>query len=108
MDKYYNVYSFINRFTNHNRNQAVIDCFTMGCCYWFAYILYTRFKRYNHAHMVYDTIANHWGCYIDGKVFDITGDVTEKYQWERWDKFIYKDVALTRRLVRDCINFTED
>lgn len=29
-----------------------------------------------------DYVANHFGCKIQERVYDITGDVTEQYKWE--------------------------
>ena len=103
------VMKFIARFTNNGKRREVIDCFTSGCCYWFAEILWNRFalEVVNiNCDIVYDPIINHWACQIDGIIYDITGVITrDEYQWESWVKFQYKDELLTKRLYRDCINF---
>lgn len=88
--------SFIKQF----RDLGAENCFSNGMCYWFAFILNSRFPG---GEIMYDEIANHFGCEICGRVYDITGDVTDTYNWVPWLKFIYKDVALTKRLFRDCI-----
>ena len=104
------VMKFIARFTNNGKRQEVIDTFSCGCCYWFAEILWNRFALEvvnTNCDIVYDPIINHWGCRIDDRIYDITGDITDnkEYCWENWNKFMFQDISLTKRLLRDCINF---
>ena len=104
------VIAFINRFTNNGKRQEVIECFTCGCCYWFAYILSKRFEDFYlpQSKIYYDEIANHFGYYDQeaNRVYDITGDVTNKYNWElSWEEIIDKDLLHAKRIVRDCIKF---
>ncbi len=75
--------------------------FTCGCCYWFAAILCMRFS--GRTRMMYDQVENHFVTEIDGRMYDITGDVTDKYDVEPWDEL--DDDLLKSRLVRDCIMF---
>ena len=90
---------FIGRFHTY---ENIDDVFTNGCCYWFAAILFGRFIRDN-AEIMYDQIENHFGTRICGRVYDITGDVTDRYSWERWAEV--DDDTLRKRIVRDCIMF---
>ena len=90
---------FIKRFHEH---QTTDETFLNGCCYWFAFILYRRFIRAG-SRIMYDQIENHFGTQIQGRVYDITGDVTKLYQWEPWDKL--DDDLLKSRITRDCIMF---
>ena len=102
------VLKFIARFTNNGKRQEVIDTFSCGCCYWFAEILWNRFcLDVEGCTILYDPIINHWACCIDYRIYDITGDITdnEEYQWNVWNRFMYQDTSLTKRLYRDCINF---
>ena len=95
MDK---IYGFINRFKNHS---SVTDAFQYGCCYWFAKILSERFCGV----IVYDDVENHFGTEINGRVFDITGDVTERYLWYPWEKFKTEDPVHAARIEKNCIKF---
>lgn len=52
---------------------------------------------------MYDEVVNHFGTRIKGKVYDITGDVTNKYAWVPWDEM--SDELKKSRIVRDCIMF---
>lgn len=100
------VLSFISRFTNNGRYQEVIEIFTCGACYWFAKILYERFKlEHVDTAIVYDSAENHFGCKIDGYVYDITGDCTLQYDWNQWPGL--QDISWERRIFRDCILFEE-
>lgn len=96
------VLKFIGRFTLNGKRQEVVECFSCGCCYWFAYILS---KRFVDGYIVYDQVENHYAYYINKlkKVFDITGEVTEGYKWEKWDDVTSNDQLLATRLFRDCI-----
>ena len=91
--------NFIKRFTEH---ESTSETFLNGCCYWFAYILYRRFLRQN-SRIMYDQVENHFGTQIGGRVYDISGDVTTKYDWIPWEEL--GDDMHKSRIVRDCIMF---
>lgn len=93
------VENFLKRF---HSSENVDEVFTCGCCYWFAAVLFGRFIR-DGATIMYDEVANHFGTRVKGRVYDITGDVTDKYKWVPWE-FI-TDSAHRARIVRDCIMF---
>ena len=67
------VHRFIERFTEHG--PQVERCFCHGCCYWFAWVLTERFPG---AEVVYDALSNHFAAQIGERVYDITGDVTDR------------------------------
>lgn len=90
------VLAFIARFATH---EAVIETFTTGCCYWFAKILEYRFL----GELMYDPIDCHFGCKIRGKVYDITGDVTDGHTWKPWMEVYKEDPRRGERIYRDCI-----
>jgi len=92
------VLDFINSFRQFG--DAVEDCFTSGNCFWFAYILSTRFD----GAITYDVVANHFGCRISGITYDIRGDVSEDYEWEDWEFLVQNyDPLVIQRIYRDCI-----
>ena len=90
---------FLTRF---HESEDINTVFTEGCCFWFALILYIRFSKYN-AEIVHDRVFNHFGTRILGRVYDITGDITEKYTWEVWRDI--EDELEANRIIRDCIMF---
>lgn len=104
------VLKFISKFMANGQREQVIDTFSNWCCYWFAQILYNRFERedylWHKCYMAYDIIANHFACNIDGRVFDITGDVTDQYDWKDLSH-ISDDYCAVDRVVRDSILFVE-
>lgn len=93
------VNNFLKRF---HLSSNVDEVFTCGCCYWFAAILFRRFIR-DGAEIVYSVEDNHFGTKIRGKVYDITGNVTTKYDWVSW--LNYSDSTHKERIIRDCIMF---
>lgn len=96
------VCGFTSRFTLNGKFDQVVTAFTCGCCYWFALILYTRFEQYQPT-VVYDEVANHFATKIGNRVFDISGDVTDQFNWV--DFADMEDDLLRNRLIRDCIMF---
>ena len=53
--------------------------------------------------VMYASIDNHFGTMICGRVYDITGDVTDKYEWKPWLEF--SDEIERQRIIRDCAMF---
>ena len=56
----------------------------------------------------YLTIDNHFITEIDGRMYDIRGDITEEVDYKQlinWDDMKACDELLYNRIVRDCINF---
>lgn len=90
---------FLERF---HENETTTDTFLLSCSYWFAFILFRRFLKEG-AKIMYDKSKNHFGTKICGRVYDITGDVTEKYRWIPWEKI--DDPLLRERVTKDCIMF---
>jgi hypothetical protein len=72
-------------------------------CYWFAKILNDRFNEESENEIVYDEVHNHFGCLINERIYDITGDVSDKYNWLHWSIYPTKDPCLYQHLMRDCI-----
>lgn len=99
------VVSFISRFKSLSPSGDVVDVFTKGCCYWFAYILSARFK----GTLMYDSVANHFATEIGGRIYDISGDVTDKYSFIRWQDFdtVFHDPNELSRIKDYCILFTK-
>ena len=52
---------------------------------------------------MYDLTENHFMVEIDGRLYDITGDVTGEYTPIPWD--FYDDIVHKRRIERDCVLF---
>lgn len=101
------VLGFIHRFTLNGTRQQVIDCFTGGCCYWFAHVLLYRFmNRVPMPKLVYNPENNHFATLINGRVYDITGDVTDLANWAEFSRY-YREAShsVHDTLLRDCIDF---
>lgn len=82
---------------------GAMETFTSGCCYWFAYILSERFPG---AVIEYMPVPGHFIASIGGRLYDVTGDVTEAYENEfrvRWDGMDSYDPEVRRRVERDCV-----
>lgn len=96
---------FIGRFTQNGKLEEVKCVFETGCCFWFASILYIRFKDEYGAEIVYDPILNHFACRINKRIYDITGDITDEiiYGWHSWDEYSELDELETSRIVKYCI-----
>lgn len=99
------VLMFIGRFSTDGQGTRweVVEAFTQGCCFWFSYILAARFGQQYGAEIVTDYVANHFAARIAGRVYDITGDVTDAGKWEPWAEC--NDALLRQRIIDDCIMF---
>ena len=99
------VLMFIGRFSTDGRKERaeVLDAFLFGGCWWFAFILKTRFSRDYPCEIVIDYVANHFACRINGSVYDITGRRADGGEWERWDDCA--DETLKERITAQCIMF---
>lgn len=96
------VLNFIKRF----QNEGTIKTFTEGCCYWFAFILDDRFNYdVPESGIMYNPIENHFATWINGKLYDITGEIPFTNVWEEWFQYEGKDKLESERIIRDCIEF---
>lgn len=95
------VEKFINGFKQYDKENAVVITFTCGYCYWFAVILSNRFR----GEIFYEPVEGHFITNIMDDLYDITGNVTEKY-WNKalYDKDTYMDI---KNVVSGCINKTD-
>lgn len=96
--------NFINKFKSLHPTEAE-DLFLYGDCYYFAIILKERFPN---AIIKYLIIDNHFITEIDGRLYDIRGDVTnlvDTRQLINWRDMESSDGLLYKRIIRDCINF---
>lgn len=98
------VLKFISRFTGNGHREEVIDCFMNGCCYWFAKVLAERFKECAPL-LMYAPVEGHFGALVGGRVYDITGDVTERYNWVGWDQYRRSEPSQYKIIRRDCVMF---
>ena len=94
------VLDFIKQF----RDLGTENCFSNGMCFHFTIILQHRFGSL-HCPIVYDQVTNHFATQIEGRIYDITGDITDnpEYHWERWSDVKKQDPALAKIIRRDCI-----
>lgn len=99
------VEKFINKF-KFLAPHAAEDLFLYGDYYYFSVILKERFK--DKAIMKYLIIDNHFITEIDGRMYDICGDITDnvdRKQMIDWNDMKDYDELLYNRIIRDCINF---
>ena len=85
---------------------AANDLFLYGDCYYFSVILKERFK--DRATIKYLIIDNHFVTEIDGKMYDVRGDITDEIDSNQlidWNDMKDYDELLYSRIIRDCINF---
>ena len=50
---------------------------------------------------MYDEVMNHFGARVLDRVYDITGDVTDDYDWEEWESL--EDPYVVAAVTRDSI-----
>ncbi len=91
-------------FIKHFQNEGTIKTFTEGCCYWFAKILCERFEMDHYRTMLmYNNIDGHFATKINGRLYDITGELNETADWKIWDEFQENEPIYSKTVIRDCI-----
>lgn len=91
------ILDFINNFKSGNK-EVLEDIFTNGFCYWFAFILRSRFG----GKIYYNQIMNHFAAMINECLYDITGIISSE-GFEDWEATKELDSLLSKRVIRDCI-----
>lgn len=85
-----------------------IDCnWKTGNCYYFALILYDRFRQYN-PEIYYDTVDGHFLCRINNIFYDWGGAVAFSDEYvskyvKKWSYLCEEDPIWGGRIVRDVI-----
>ena len=95
------ILNFISQFNKFGTQ--VEDCFTCGMCYHFAEILNLRFIDEN-TKLLYDQVMGHFAVEINGRIYDITGDITDKsyHCWTDWRWIRDNDPLLAKRIRKHC------
>jgi len=78
---------FIKDFKSFGTSNEIVECFTKGYCYWFAFILKNRFPKGE----IYYNAMNHFVLKYNNRLYDITGDCTDNWDNEflmHWDSFV--------------------
>ena len=94
------VENFINKFKHLHSTEAE-DLFLYGDCYYFAIIIKERFPN---AVIKYLIIDNHFITEINGRLYDIRGDITDiidNSQLITWSDMESYDELLYKRIIRD-------
>lgn len=96
---------FIDNFKSFGTGKEIVDCFSNGNCFWFAYILKARFP---YGRILYIPVDNHFVYTDEDKLYDITGDCTKNYKDKAtidWDVYQYRELGSSHldRLIDDCI-----
>lgn len=95
--------SEILRFIDGMYNDGTYRVFTEGYCYWFAYILVERFRRYASACIMYNQVLGHFAASINNVLYDITGKIDNTEGWEKWDVWRKNEPVYRKVVERDCI-----
>lgn len=81
------IIEFIEQFYKFDKENA-IKLYTEDMSYWFAMILYARFKDITYCTIAYNPVSNHFCCMIDTKLYDITGEITDdSIDWYSWSQY---------------------
>ena len=80
-----------------------------GHSYHFTLILRHRFGP-AHCAIMYDEAHNYFATKIEGRIYDICGDITDDacYKWERWNDFQKREPMKAKLVRRDSILLIPD
>ena len=102
MDKKSLILDFIDRF---NRGAQLRELFEGEASYHFSVILKERFKD-EEIYVIYHPTYHVFATHINGRIYDITGDITDDiniHEWILLNDMPYIDMARTHRMRRDYI-----
>lgn len=97
---------FISDFKKFDSGKEIVDCFSLGYCYWFSYILKGRFPK---GEIYYDPVENHFIFKYNDCLYDISGNCTSNHSYDiisKWDDYC-KDQSGSghlRNLIKCCID----
>ena len=95
------ILAFITNFKRGFNAQILTEVFTLGNCYHFSVILK---DVYPEGRIAYSQILGHFFLEIDGRYYDITGEIKKPIaDVTYFDTLYYTDSALYRTLLRDCV-----
>lgn len=81
------VLKFINGFKTLNYTDSIEYTFLRGYCYWFAVILFERFKNEYQCEIWFDPEWIHFATRIDYELYDITGEVQFTNDFVPWEQY---------------------
>ncbi len=100
---YEDIIQFIENFKKQ-RKEAIEYVFQNGNCYWFSVVLIALFG----GEAYYLPIKNHFITKIDGKYYDITGEITEfDEEPMNWLHFCEADPKWADRIYRYCVKLQD-
>lgn len=83
-----------------NKVPELVKFFTDGYCYYFAIILVERFGAFSD--IMYNPIVGHFGCRINGHIYDVTGIVNDEQDFVPWDTW-ERDSGARQAVIDGCI-----
>ena len=93
------VESFIQEFKKLH-SAELEDSFLNGNCYWFAYILKSRFGT---GSIIYCQIDNHFLYKLSESYYDIRGKVHPPQDATDWIQYMIDEPLDASRVLRDCV-----
>lgn len=91
----------IEKFIAKFQTQETVELFSDNCSYWFSIILHRRFIR-SGAKVVFSADNYLFGTLINGKVYGIEGDISQKCKWVSWVDFMdleTKDLVTKQKIL---------
>lgn len=89
----------IERFIDGIKNKETVKVFLEEYCYWFAVILKERFG----GEIMFSPEQNHFCCRVDGKLWNISGQVEDNGNWQEWWLYQMNEPLDAERVRKICI-----
>lgn len=92
------------RFIRHFSSDENKTLFTKKCSYWFADMLYNRFKMDAcDVYIMYNSEIKRFSCMVNNVLYDINGVIHNTDKWEEWRKDIDNyDNIMQEDILKDC------
>lgn len=90
------VRDFISRFSKNIQYENP-GISSSNLCYYFTLCLAHRFSELSPV-LMFSWKEKYFGCQINGRVYDITGDVTHEYNWIMWKSFCEEEPSISEQI----------
>ena len=99
------IQKFKDDFSKDDEEKKLLEThFTCGYCYHFASVLEGMFRYRNHStDLMYNPIENHFAAKIDGRMYDITGEIYCGDEWVLWADYKKLEPLDSERVIKNCI-----
>ena len=94
------VLNYLNKFTDCWEADVVVQLFLNTLR---ARLALDLCQRFHPGELMYAERENHFGARIGERVYDILGDMTDRFKWEPWSSFAAREPEKSAKIYREVV-----